>query len=89
MTATTNLQVGNEWVVIADSAVGDSVCSWQNYQLFRLEFAISPDDLADDLRGLYTDGGKREDFAGFEGKVRVRYPSAKAGETFPIGVIVT
>lgn len=88
MTTTTNQPVSNAWTEIADSSFGDTAVTVQNHLADGLAVHIdsSATPTNDDL-GVLIKGRDKELYAGFEGKIRVRYPHLADGEIRYIGVM--
>lgn len=87
MTTTTTEHVSNQWQAFADSSFGDTAVTIQNYDVTRLCIAIDSSEPAADDVGLYIPGEEKELYAGFEGKLWLRYPLLEDGKTKNVGVM--
>ncbi|MDI3326787.1 hypothetical protein QKW35_20615 [Pontibacterium granulatum] len=87
MTTTTTEQVTNQWQEYADSSLGDTAVTVQNYDITRLSVAIDANPPSATDLGLYIAGEDKELYAGFEGKLWLRYPLLKDGESKDVGVM--
>lgn len=87
MTTTTTEPIGNTWVEVADSTQSVEAVTIQNYEAMKLSVAIDPEAPGTEERGIYINAEDKEPFAGFEGKVWLRYPLLEDGKTLRVGVM--